>query len=281
MQFEHAVLTELRKVAHTLSFVIPRTLPALDGGASFVKLSNGADAAMCELIPGTLPKLGYVREMGKAAGELSAAMGAISVPMESPTAPYWDIFRVHHAANRDDFYATVAGPAFDGVREATDFLVSQLRLMESSVEAFHAMKLPTSLIHGDCHVDNCLVDNGVVSGVLDFEFAAKDFRAIELAICLSKYVGEKEPLPYLLDFIAGFAERGVLTPAEVEAMPELIKLRVLSNVVYFVGRAAAGEDQLTSLTSRAEAYAARIRWVNANGQIIRDALTQALLHKKQ
>ena len=210
VQYEHAVLAELRKVAHTLSFAIPRTLPALDGGASFVKLSNGADAAMFELIPGTLPKLGFVREMGKAAGELSKAMGSISVPMESPTAPYWDIFRVHHAADRDAFYATVAGPAFDGVREATDFLVAQLRLMESSIEAFHAMKLPTSLIHGDCHVDNCLVrvganrrghartvlafahilmdalftsqvDNGAVSGVLDFEFAAKDFRGIELA----------------------------------------------------------------------------------------------------
>jgi homoserine kinase type II len=84
-------------------------------------------------------------------------------------------------------------------------------------------------------------------------------------------------MPYLRDFIQGYAEHGVLTPAEIQAVPALINLRVLSNVVYFVGRAAAGEDDINSLTSRAEAYAARVRWVNANGQLIRDLLTQAIL----
>ena len=33
-----------------------------------------------------------------------------------------------------------------------------------------------------------------VSGVLDFEFAAYDWRAMELAVCLSKYAAEDKPL---------------------------------------------------------------------------------------
>ena len=42
------------------------------------------------------------------------------------------------------------------------------------------------LIHGDLHYDNVLVENGKVTGLLDFEFCASDWRAMELAVCLSK-----------------------------------------------------------------------------------------------
>jgi Ser/Thr protein kinase RdoA (MazF antagonist) len=36
------------------------------------------------------------------------------------------------------------------------------------------------------HYDNVLVENGKVTGLLDFEFCAHDWRAMELAVCLSK-----------------------------------------------------------------------------------------------
>lgn len=41
---------------------------------------------------------------------------------------------------------------------------------------------PKQLIHGDLHYDNVLVDDEKVSGLLDFEFAAFDWRAMELAV---------------------------------------------------------------------------------------------------
>ena len=129
----------------------------------------------------------------------------------------------------------------------------------------------------DAHYDNLLCADGKVSGFLDFEFCATDFAAMELAISLSKYVGEPDPMPYLQDFINGFAEHGQLTVDEMEAIPALINLRVLSNVVYFVGRALAGEDDIKSLTSRIESYAARVRFINANGHLIVDALKKAML----
>lgn len=47
-------------------------------------------------------------------------------------------------------------------------------------------------------------------------------------------------------------------------IPWLINLRIFSNVIYFTGRAYAGEDSIDSLTTRAGAYAKRVRWVNAN-----------------
>ena len=41
---------------------------------------------------------------------------------------------------------------------------------------------PKQLIHGDLHYDNVLVEADKVSGLLDFEFCAYDWRAMELAV---------------------------------------------------------------------------------------------------
>mmetsp|Transcript_22877 Transcript_22877/g.51592 ORF Transcript_22877/g.51592 Transcript_22877/m.51592 type:complete len:102 (+) Transcript_22877:118-423(+) len=99
---------------------------------------------------------------------------------------------------------------------------------------------------------------------------------MELAVCLSKYVSEPEPLPLVQAFIAGFAESGLsLTPDECAGLPEMINLRVMSNCVYFVGRAIAGEDSIESLTSRAAMYADRVKWVRENRGLIVDAIIAA------
>lgn len=283
VRWEHAVLGALAPHRAELSFAVPTPLPALGSGASHVPLPDGAEASLFELIPGGLPKLTCVRAIGKATGQLTLAMSAIAESKQldalpCPTAPYHDIYAVHHAASPELFASTVAGTAFDGCREATTFLCQELATIEAACASFGS--LPQSLIHGDLHYDNVLVLDGQVSGLLDFEFSARDYRAMELAICLSKYVGEPEPLPFLQDFIAGFAEGGgELTPEEIAALPTLINLRVLSNVVYFVGRALAGEDDIKSLTSRAETYANRVRWVNANGATLTAQLTAALARR--
>jgi Ser/Thr protein kinase RdoA (MazF antagonist) len=89
-------------------------------------------------------------------------------------------------------------------------------------------------------------------------------RVMELAVALSKYVGEGEPLPLIADFVAGYVQRGQLSEVEAELLPDLINLRIFSNVIYFTGRALAGEDGIESLTTRADSYAKRVRWVDAN-----------------
>ena len=85
--------------------------------------------------------------------------------------------------------------------------------------------------------------------------------ACELAVSLSKYAGEPEALKIFTDFCNGYSEHGRLNAAEISCIPDLIILRILSNVVYFVGRAMAGEDSIDSLTTRAEMYYNRIKWI--------------------
>lgn len=62
----------------------------------------------------------------------------------------------------------------------------------------------------------------------------------------------------------------------MEVVPELIMLRILTNVVWFTGRAMAGEDRLDSLTGRADAYAKRIAWLKANHGALVAMIKQAM-----
>jgi Ser/Thr protein kinase RdoA (MazF antagonist) len=283
VRYEHAILDALPQHG-PFSFQLPTYRRAPDGSSS-VLLSNGASACISQLIPGGLPKTADPEPIGRATGELLMALGKIELPadVDCPTPPYFDVYNVHKAiaGDKDRFYAYVAGSELDGCRDAINRLIAQFRVLDARLDAMVAQKLPMQLIHGDLHYDNVLFDtsSGAVSGLLDFEFAAVDWRAMELAVCLSKYVGEKDPFPLCRSFIDGFAESGRLTRQECEGLPEMINLRVMSNVIYFVGRAISGEDTIDSLTTRAEMYATRMEWVSANRQRIIDCIAELMSEK--
>ncbi len=100
---------------------------------------------------------------------------------------------------------------------------------------------------------------------------------MELAICLSKYAGEEEADQYFEEFLAGYMQTAVLTSDEIDALPDLIILRILSNVVYFVGRAVSGEGDMATLTTRVETYWKRCVWIKKTliSQMVRDAMRNA------
>ncbi|KAJ9508668.1 hypothetical protein QJQ45_027963, partial [Haematococcus lacustris] len=281
VEYEHRVLQELQKHQSKLSFCVPKALPS-KANKPHELLSNGAECCVFEIIPGTLAKTTSPQEVGRATGQLSAAMSLVHVDMVAPTARYTDVFLAHHAMNRDLFYSEVAtNPAFNVCREAIDYLTDEIRAIEKKLERFNAMDLPMSMIHGDLHYDNVMVVGDQVSGLLDFEFCLYDWRAMELAVALSKYVGEDQPLPLCEEFITGFVEHGELTDAEIDIIPDLINLRIFSNVVYFIGRAVSKEDSIDSLTSRAGTYAKRVRWVNANAAALSAQIRNKMAALKQ
>jgi Ser/Thr protein kinase RdoA (MazF antagonist) len=284
VKFEHTVLQKLQEMQgpEFFSFQVPNFLTAInykEGGfgselPTMVQLSNGSQACMCTLIPGQLPKLSCARDIGRACGELNTALARLT-PHISPSlcncAPYADMYKVHHAITPENFLETMQSSAFDHVRKTATRMTQETLDICERCQTKYKTSLPTQLIHGDLHYDNVLVDKEQekVTGLLDFEFCSFDWRALEMAISLSKYAGEEpDAMPYFDDFIDGYSETGVLTLEEARAIPDLINLRILSNVVYFCGRAVAGEDDISSLTTRIANYEKRVNWIKEHGDQI-------------
>ena len=90
--------------------------------------------------------------------------------------------------------------------------------------------LPQQLIHSDYVGVNILLEDGTVSGVLDFVFSAPDLRAMDLAssiwsFCLRNYIGRDESriAPLVRAFLAGYSERLTVTREEWTSLPALLR----------------------------------------------------------
>ena len=59
--------------------------------------------------------------------------------------------------------------------------------------------LPNGVIHGDLFIDNIFFKNNKLSGVIDFYFAANDYFAYEIAICINALCFDKEKSKFLIN----------------------------------------------------------------------------------
>ena len=184
-----------------------------------------------------------------------------SIPAVNPL--YRNMYDAHHKVTEETFMKRVAQPDFDKVRKPINHLLTLLKQAED-VNVFIKASggLPQQVINADLHFDNVLVegagDNWTVTGILDFEFATYDWRVMEMVCGLSKYTGMENSINRICEYITGYAEAGgKLTLQEAELVPQLIMVRILNNVVYFVGRELAGEDTIEPIVSRALVYSKR------------------------
>jgi homoserine kinase type II len=298
--YEHALLRALADspAAAALPFALPvlaTTLPdkrtdGTAGGAgrvtdTWATLSGGQHACMFHLIEGGPAGLDAARSIGQTTAQLVRVLASID-PATLPPCPnplYRNLFDAHHAMTRERFGQVMARPEFaePSIAAPTRRLLEEVATGEALIDRLLALtpadpadarcgggaEMPVQLIHADLHSDNVLAAGSSVTGVLDFEFAAADWRAMDVAVGLSKYLAAKGDIAAAVKaWVLGYASGGgELTDTECEAMAGLVKLRILSNVVYFAGRAHAGEDDLAALTSRVATYAARCNWLTENG----------------
>ena len=271
VKFEHTLLSVLhaKNYPDEFDFSIPKYMPSpKDSSSTFLKLSNGAEACIVDFIEGTLPKASCFETIGKASGELNTALGEITEDVRSSAEcncdPYADMWGVHDALTKENFVETMKSSIFDGeLRKYADLMLQEtISITDKCANEYKS--LPEQLIHGDLHYDNVLVKDGKCTGLLDFEFALFDWRAMELATCLSKYAGEDGAIDMFDKFMQGYSKAGRLNALEAKAIPDLINLRVLSNVAYFVGRYLGKQDTIEPLTKRIENYYERVQWIKDN-----------------
>jgi homoserine kinase type II len=116
-----------------------------------------------------------------------------------------------------------------------------------------AATLPAQIIHGDLATSNVLIGaDGEVSAVLDFEVAGLDLRVMDLVAGLSMAVdrGTSSEAAQEAAFRRGYGKVITLDPAEEEAIPLLLRRRLLGSVVWRAGRWRLGLSTLDDVRER-------------------------------
>jgi len=127
--------------------------------------------------------------------------------------------------------------------------------------------LPWQVVHGDFAYLNVLIAGGTVTGFLDFEFAAADMRAADLATAL--YVttvrsSDAERWPLLEAVLAGYRRRVPLDPAEAAAIPDLMRRRSAFGLVHWIGRFRQGVASRQEPIDRIDRAAMLSRWLDVH-----------------
>jgi homoserine kinase type II len=267
VRFEHGVLTRLR--AADLPFAVPAPLPTRTGTlyARIPTPEGEALAALTPLIPGEHPYDGDLAQAvagGATLGALDVALAALPVGEGVGWRSYGDLERCHPLVP-DPPAALAELPVAEELRQR--LLARYAWLMERIPRLYAA--LPQQLSHEDYAPSNVLMDGERVTGVLDFEFCARDLRAMDLTVALSWWPGERfgsgQEWPIIRAFVQGYARHVALAADEIAAIPALFELRAYTSLIHRLGRHRQGLSPLGAVVARARAALEREDWVRAHG----------------
>jgi Ser/Thr protein kinase RdoA (MazF antagonist) len=266
VRFEHAVLRQLGRIP--LSFEVPVPLPSVDGD-TLVPVELGGErqfASLFALIPGEHPRdwsnRARLGAAGAALGELDRALAALRSMEEASLPLYRDLDRIHSAV--PDPESAVAALPIDPA-QADAFVASLGRARESVDRLYEA--LPHQVIHSDIDGSNMLYTGDRVSGILDFEFASFDLRAMDLTVAVVQMAGDGDGLDMdRVRVLAGaYRTEMALLPAEIAAVPDLIRLRGAVTVIHRLGRWRVGLSPLGAVEGRIRHQLAMEEWLDRNG----------------
>jgi len=274
LRFEHAILSQLGSAG--LPFAVPTPIPTA-AGEPFARLAPAGDAegaglaALTALIPGAHPDrddLAQAEAGGEAIGRLDAALARIAPPDPASAVSwrsYGDLEHCHPLV--PDPRAVIAGLPLSG--DARRRLLARYDWLLGCIPDLYAT-LPRQLAHEDCAPDNILMEGARVTGILDFEFCARDLRAMDLAVALSWWpvarFGTGGEWPIIGAVARGYGRRVALTDGELAALPALFTLRAYTSLIHRLGRHRQGLSAPEDATERAVAALEREDWLAAHGE---------------
>jgi homoserine kinase type II len=143
--------------------------------------------------------------------------------------------------------------------------------------------LPQQLVHEDFDPGNVLMEGNRVTGVLDFEFCARDLRVMDLTVALTwwpvRHYGTGAEWPIIAALARGYARHITLTDDEIAALPTLFRLRAYTSLIHRLGRSRQGLSTLEEALNRAEAAIDREDWVHSNDVRLIEAARAAMRHE--
>lgn len=267
---EHELLLLLTQ--QDLPFQIPCPLHTRQGG-TWTTAPDGKLAAVFTYLPGERPaadrhELSYA--YGRVVGQLTQAMEGLQLEAPPSYPPYDELLgpdTEEAAVSARRLYTT--DPALSALAEEAAFLIDVLDSLSKQADSIRS--LPRQWIHGDFSYSNVLVEDGEIRAVLDFEFATRDLRAMELSVCLAEQLSTPGGLSktVVTDLLAGYRSVRPLEAMESKLLPELIQLRKLDVFLHFLNRYQAGLDPAHVLLDQTRKSAAVCRFICLQGDWIR------------
>ncbi|MBU9711555.1 phosphotransferase [Evansella tamaricis] len=266
VRLEHEVLLKLNDI-HDLPFRVP--VPLTKDGSSFLRLPSNKIGCIFNYIEGENPVFDtkdVLFSYGESVGHLMDALGSVELEQPVIYRPYYEIEHTHPSCPISKVEAWCSNPPkpFITFKKELSWIATQLTDFKRGIPKIKT--LPHQLIHGDLNESNVL-GNGqqTIHAILDFEFATRDVRIMEVAVCiseiLSKETNETVFLNKIHHFFSGLSTNTSLLDEEMVALPVLIQLRRLDVFVHFLGRYLDGVDDSSILEEQIMITAANPNWL--------------------
>lgn len=229
-----------------LSFDVPFFLRTIND-STYVELSNGQLGVMMLFIEGAAPDLERlldVEEYGRVVGEVSVALQAYLPSAQSSSHISFNrVESLHPLANNNHVLQFLSKPPFFIAQQKLDKIIeimNELKHIQPKLD-----QLPKQVVHHDLLLFNLLIDPETrkMNGVLDFDFASYDVRALEPAICITHLVQvNSQPLEAIAVFWSEYKRFMELTPVEIVYVPALIRLYYIALIYIYIGQAYSGRE---------------------------------------
>lgn len=230
-----------------LPFAVPAPVAGRTGDVSH-RVAGGWQM-LFTFLPGARPddrNMAQIVAAGAALAELHRALARYPAEQSSDFATYDNLNQIHPAipipeALTPDQFGLPDEPSSE---RAIDWWRGHIRDLRAFLAGPY-QALPHQLIHGDFALGNTLFHQNRLSALLDFEFVSRGARALDLASGLEfalRYWDVVEPdalWSVAAAFCGGYASRERLMPAEIAAIPWLIRLRDTVSALWHTGQALA------------------------------------------
>ena len=280
LRFEQTVLAQL--AAAGLPFAVPAPMLNIAGSpvTSLIERERTSLATLTPHIAGAHPDrddLAQAAAAGEALGLLDAALARLDLA-EDAAAQSWrsygDLAHCHPLVP-DPPQALLELPLAEALQR---HLLARYAWLVERLPPLYAA-LPQQLSHEDYGPSNVLLDGVRVTGVLDFEFCARDVRPMDLTVALSWWpvarFGSGAESPIIQVFATGYARHITLSADEIAAIPILFELRAYTSLIHRLGRWRQGLSPLEAVTERAEAALEPHTWLLAHGAQLTDTISAA------
>ncbi len=282
LHYEAALLKALSN--QSLPFLLPVPLKANNGDTvvSFQQEDGtSALATLCPLLPGRLTDrddhiISRTTSAGSALALLDHALASlpeIEMPATFRPLPKFGDLTLWHPLVPSPLGAIEQLPiSYEQRRQIQTFL---LEVMESVADLYK--RLPQQLLHRDYDSSNILMDGERITAILDFEFAGRDIRILDLCVSISWWpvtlFGTGREWDVIDAFGKAYTTGYPLSEDELHAIPAVWRMRDATSLVNRIGRYLAGQETETRIQNRIEHSLWREEWLSAN----RDTLLQHVL----